>query len=141
MSEKPKIPWYKDGLRFKCTGCGKCCTGAPGYVWLNERDIERLSSHFELSREEFLRRYTRYTNGAYSLKEVAKTFDCILLSKKSCSAYTARPEQCRLFPWWPENLSSKEAWEEAGKSCEGINHPEAPLTELAEIYHSGDNVS
>ena len=20
-------PWYKDGLRFKCTGCGDCCTG------------------------------------------------------------------------------------------------------------------
>ena len=27
MSTTPE-PWYKDGLRFKCTGCGDCCTGA-----------------------------------------------------------------------------------------------------------------
>ena len=26
--------WYRDGLRFECTRCGACCTGAPGYVWV-----------------------------------------------------------------------------------------------------------
>ena len=24
-------PWYQDGLQFRCTRCGNCCTGAPGY--------------------------------------------------------------------------------------------------------------
>ena len=28
-------PWYRDGLRFECTRCGHCCTGAPGYVWVD----------------------------------------------------------------------------------------------------------
>ena len=30
-------PWYRDGLRFACTRCGACCTGAPGYVWVDRR--------------------------------------------------------------------------------------------------------
>jgi hypothetical protein len=37
-------PWYKDGLRFTCTGCGDCCTGAPGYVWVNKEEIEALAA-------------------------------------------------------------------------------------------------
>ena len=32
-------PWYAEGLRFKCTECGQCCTGAPGYVWVNEEEV------------------------------------------------------------------------------------------------------
>jgi len=31
-----KEPWYKDGLKFSCSGCGDCCTGAPGYRSLKE---------------------------------------------------------------------------------------------------------
>ena len=38
-------PWFKDGLRFTCTGCGDCCSGAPGFVWVSEEDIERLANH------------------------------------------------------------------------------------------------
>ncbi len=37
-------PWYKDGLRFKCTQCGDCCTGAPGYVWVNQAEIEGIAA-------------------------------------------------------------------------------------------------
>ena len=29
-------PWYAEGLRFKCTQCGGCCTGGPGFVWFDE---------------------------------------------------------------------------------------------------------
>ncbi|MCH7752933.1 MAG: YkgJ family cysteine cluster protein, partial [Planctomycetes bacterium] len=40
-------PWYQDGLRFKCTGCGNCCTGSPGYVWVNQAEINALAAHLE----------------------------------------------------------------------------------------------
>ena len=41
-------PWFKDGLRFKCTQCGDCCTGAPGYVWVNQEEIEALAREVKL---------------------------------------------------------------------------------------------
>ena len=37
-------PWYKDGLKFKCTQCGDCCTGAPGYVWVNQAEVEGIAA-------------------------------------------------------------------------------------------------
>ena len=37
------MAWYRDGLRFECTQCGKCCTGAPGYVWLTIPEIYRIA--------------------------------------------------------------------------------------------------
>ena len=41
----PKTPWFKDGLRFECTQCGDCCTGSPGYVWVNDEEISALAEY------------------------------------------------------------------------------------------------
>lgn len=125
--------WYEEGLRFKCTECGKCCTGAPGYVWLTEEDIQTLSTHLKLSREAFLETYARLENNKYSLTECPTTYDCVFLKGKRCSVYEARPKQCKKFPWWPSNLRSKEAWQAAAADCEGINAPDAPLISASEI--------
>lgn len=121
------FPWYKDGLRFKCTECGQCCTGSPGYVWLSEEDVETLTKLLGIDRPEFIRRYTRTVHGRLSLLEHSRTYDCVFLEGKRCKVYQGRPKQCRMFPWWPEHLTSPEAWEEAASRCEGINHPDAPL--------------
>ena len=126
-------PWYKEGLRFKCTGCGKCCTG-PGYVWLSKEDIDRLAKHLKLSKEIFLKKYTRQVGFDVALLNDPETVDCIFLKdKKTCTVYESRPKQCRTFPWWRDNLSSLKEWEEEGTRCEGINHPEAPLIPCSEI--------
>ena len=116
--------WYEDGLKFKCTGCGACCTGDPGYVWLSVEDIERLATHFKLDEATFLKRYTRNVSGRISLIEIAPSYDCILLKDNKCTAYDARPKQCRKFPWWPSTTESKEAWDGTRNECEGINHPD-----------------
>lgn len=128
-----KKPWYEDGLRFKCTGCGKCCTGSPGYVWLEEEDIDRFCKKLKLSRKEFLKKYTRQVYGRYSLLENPKTFDCVFFKEKRCTVYDARPKQCRKFPFWDSILQSKRSWQDARKTCEGIDHPEAPLISLGKI--------
>ena len=36
-------PWYADGLRFACTQCGNCCTGEPGFVWVNDAEIAAIA--------------------------------------------------------------------------------------------------
>jgi len=133
------LPWYKEGLRFKCTGCGGCCTGSPGYVWISDQEIEALAAHFQISAEDFVRKYTRRIGNRLSLREHPRTYDCVFLKGKQCTVYTLRPKQCRTFPWWPENIESKENWQETKERCEGIDHPDAPLISLKEIEEQMDS--
>ena len=129
--------WYKKGLRFACTECGKCCTGGPGYVWVKLEEIEQMAKAVGISCEEFLKKYTRQIGGRLSLKEDPRTYDCVFLKEgKKCALYTSRPKQCRTFPFWKENVSSKKAWEETARRCEGIDHPDAPLIPLHVIQEN-----
>ena len=121
--------WYDDGLSFACTGCGKCCTGSPGAVWLNDQEIEALADKLQLSINEFIQKYTRLVDGKLSLIEDPVNFDCVFLKDNRCEVYEARPVQCRTFPWWVHNLATPADWEEAAKYCEGIS-PNAPVVPL-----------
>ncbi|HEY2810298.1 MAG TPA: YkgJ family cysteine cluster protein [Rhabdochlamydiaceae bacterium] len=134
-----KEPWYKDGLRFKCTGCGECCTGAPGYVWIDEAEIEEMAAFLKISPEEFVKKYTRRIDDNLSLTEDPHNFDCVFLKERKCLVYGARPHQCRAFPWWPDNLSSKKQWKKVAERCEGIDHADAPLITLGEIRSAMKN--
>jgi len=112
-------PWYRDGLQFTCTGCGRCCTGPPGYVWVGRRDIEALAARLSLSVEAFGRRYLRKVGPRHSLLE-RKNGECVFYRPGGgCSVYGARPRQCRVFPFWRENIESAEAWETLKSECEG----------------------
>ncbi len=112
-------PWFQEGLRFECTGCGKCCTGPPGYVWVNAREIEALARHLSLPLEEFGRRYLRRVRERHSILERANG-DCVLYREgKGCTVYPVRPLQCRTFPFWPEHLRDPASWEELKGSCPG----------------------
>jgi len=127
---EPESVWYTDGLSFKCTECGKCCTGSPGYVWVTEEEIEAIADYLHLSVPEFSNRYVRRIEDRYALLEDHKNYDCAFLKDKKCQIYPVRPKQCRTFPWWPKNLKSKAAWDEAATYCEGINQaqPVVPLS-------------
>lgn len=128
-------PWYKDGLRFKCTECGKCCTGTPGFVWISEEEMEGMAAALNISVDLFKRRYTRQRDNRYALVEKKNKndeYDCIFLKDKKCEVYQNRPQQCRTFPWWPENLNTEESWRLAAQECEGIND-EAPLVPYEQI--------
>jgi Fe-S-cluster containining protein len=127
------MSWYKDGLKFKCTGCGQCCTGEPGYVWLSPEEVDNISAHLNISKEKFIQTYTRSIFGKLSLREDRITYDCTFLKDNRCQIYSARPSQCRTFPWWKENISSSESWKEVAKRCEGVDHPEAPVIPLEVI--------
>lgn len=138
MVEKSPEPWYKEGLRFGCTQCGQCCTGSPGYVWLDEKEIEGIAKYLKISRELFISRYTRRVGDRLALLEHPRTYDCVFLKDRKCQVYGERPRQCRTFPWWPEHLQSAKNWEEVRERCEGVNHPDAPLISLKQIQEQLD---
>lgn len=129
------LPWYKDGLKFECTGCGKCCTGAPGYVWVTEEEILAMAEDVALAPEEFVRRYVRLVGERLSLRETERggEYDCIFLHGNKCQVYDSRPSQCRTFPWWARNLESQDAWMASAQECEGINKADAPHFSCEEI--------
>lgn len=129
--------WYEEGLKFSCTECGKCCTGAPGYVWVTPEEIEAMAKALELSTSDFSRLYVRRIGQRYSLTEKAG-YDCVFLKDGKCQVYKQRPKQCRTFPFWPQNLRSKEAWNQAAKECEGINDT-AELIDLQTIKDRMEN--
>ena len=125
--------WFEKGLRFSCTGCGACCTGSPGYVWISEEEGRKIATHLQIGYEEFLRHYTRRVGQRIALLEDRRNYDCVFLKGKRCTIYESRPEQCRTFPWWRENLASATDWQETAQRCEGVDHPDAPLVSVEEI--------
>ena len=113
--------WYENGLSFECTGCGQCCTGEPGYIWISDKELEAIATYLKIPIEDFKKQYTYMVDGRRSLLEDSKSYDCIFLEGKRCSIYSVRPTQCRTFPWWPQILQSEQSWKETAKRCEGIN--------------------
>ena len=120
---KPNEPaWYAAGLRFGCVGCGRCCGGAPGYVWIDDNQIAEIAASLGLEAGEFRRMYVRRLWRGLSLRE-KENYDCVLLDGAGrCIAYEARPLQCRIWPFWPSNLRSPETWDEAARRCPGIGN-------------------
>jgi hypothetical protein len=112
-------PWYHDGLRFTCTGCGDCCTGAPGYVWVINEEVQALAAYLGMAEEDFLRQYVRKVGVRKSLVEFPNG-DCVFLDEsRKCTVYPVRPRQCRTWPFWQSNLRSPEAWQDTCRVCPG----------------------
>jgi Fe-S-cluster containining protein len=117
-----------EGVAFRCQpNCGRCCDQPGGIVYLSPDDAERLSEHAGLDVEAWLERDTRKTfDGRYVLKSREEDGVCIHLNEqKQCSIYEVRPQQCKAFPWWGENLATPAAWGTTKTACPGIDAEDA----------------
>jgi uncharacterized protein len=116
----PVQPWFHEGLRFECTGCGDCCTGAPGYVWVNQEEISALAQRLGLAADEFERKYVRRVGVRRSLVEFPNG-DCVFFDggSRRCTVYEDRPRQCRTWPFWQSNVRTPETWQETCQACPG----------------------
>lgn len=112
--------WYKDGLRFKCTQCGNCCTGPEGYVWVNDEEIAQIATTIGKSIEETRSEHTRAVGRRVSLREFANG-DCTFFDSETrrCKIYAARPRQCRTWPFWNSNIDHRESWQHVQQVCPG----------------------
>lgn len=115
---EPRREWYADGLRFSCTQCGNCCTGPPGCVWFTAEEGAQMAAHLGLDEKTFYRTFARKIDGNWSLNErqTPHGYDCVFLDRETvpgkavCRLYESRPTQCRTWPFWPENLTTRRAW-------------------------------
>ncbi|MBU0934632.1 MAG: YkgJ family cysteine cluster protein [Spirochaetes bacterium] len=129
--------WLK-GLHFSCQQCSACCRHVPGFVFLAKNDILNLIQYLDCTLPDFLAKYVRKidigTGFRLSLTETS-AFDCIFWSPKGCMVYSARPVQCRTYPFWkgiPEHQSS---WQAEAADCPGINKgPLVPAESIREAF-------
>lgn len=129
--EKTDDLWYRDGLQFTCTQCGKCCTGEPGFVWVTDEEVAALAKVRGEPVRDFLAVYTRMARGRRTLREKANG-DCVFYEAgKGCTVYKVRPAQCRTWPFWESNIETPEDWQRTTEICPGSGTGELiPVEEI-----------
>ena len=133
MNKKQEV-WYAHGLRFGCVNCGKCCSGAPGYVWVTPKEIEKMAWDLGISKVDFELKFVRAVGNKLSIREHSNG-DCVFLDRdtRKCMLYNSRPTQCRTWPFWDENLQSRQAWRQTARSCKGCDTLDGRLYSFEEI--------
>lgn len=128
---------------FGCNRCGNCCSNQSGYVWIEEGEIAPMAAALSMTREMFIKRHVRSVDGRLSLTEVGGK--CTLLEGRDhCTVYTARPRQCKQFPFWDRLLGGGPDYEHARALCPGIfevppaTRRAAAYAELKELYQQAD---
>jgi len=127
VAYKDKNTWYVGGLHFECVQCGNCCSGPDeGYIWVTSAEIKLIADFLRIPAEQLRQKYLKRVGFRTTIIEQPVTKDCIFLQKidgqKKCAIYPVRPNQCRIWPFWTENLASADAWNRAAQKCPGINH-------------------
>jgi Fe-S-cluster containining protein len=80
--------------------------------------MQAMARQLGLDDQTFRQKYARRVDGRWSLGEqlTEHGYDCVFLDRTSvpgkavCSVYGGRPQQCRTWPFWPENLETRRAW-------------------------------
>lgn len=131
------------GIEFSCQICGCCCRGFnDGEVYLYKEDILRLTKFLNIKGKKglmkFAEKYIKLIDDSfywkesneergkkYSFKTLGFRFTgddehCHFLKNNKCSVHTARPFQCRSFPFWQMMVSSKKNFDDYTKKCKGL---------------------
>lgn len=134
-----KDKWWSEGIRFECQGSGKCCVshGEYGFVYLTLSDRQKIAEHLKIPTRNFTLKYCdKDENGQYRLKEERADKNCMFLEGKKCSIYSARPTQCKTWPFWPEVMNSKTWKREVASFCPGVG--KGPLISAEKIQEQLD---
>jgi len=133
----------ENGVEFSCKMCGGCCRGFDeGEVYLFREDILRLAKHLNLQGrsglKKFAEKYLKPINDSFLWKEpnaekrktykyknlgfrfIGKDEICSFLVNNECTVHSARPFQCRCFPFWHILVTSRKNYVNYSKKCPGL---------------------
>ena len=121
-----KNKWYAGGLNFQCMQCGQCCAGpGEGYIWITRPEIELVADFLKEPVRQVRQKYLNRIGLRLSIIEQPITKNCIFLRKidggKKCMIYPVRPNQCRTWPFWSDNLACPDSWNRTAQKCSGVN--------------------
>lgn len=126
-------------LRFECqSGCSKCCE-VSGFVYLTEADVSRAAAFLGLEQAEFESRYVFRTRHSRRLRKPRQRGkQCPFLEAGGCSIHPVKPVQCRLFPFWPELVEDRAAWQQTATWCPGIG--QGPLIQIGKAMEQASEM-
>jgi uncharacterized protein len=111
------------GIRFRCTECGDCCSGAPGKVRVSAEEIQRISEFRKVSEVRLRASEICEIDGETLLRE-RPNGDCVFFENNRCLIHPVKPRQCRTYPFWFRNVRSEAAWQKTCGECPGIGEGE-----------------
>ena len=106
----------EDQVCFHCTRCGNCCRNLEGQLMLEPADAYDLARYLRAQGRagSIHDVYERYATvdllegnlPIYLMNTVGYDHVCVFLNNGQCSAYEARPQMCRIYPFFvcPEEL-------------------------------------
>jgi Fe-S-cluster containining protein len=110
--------FFDAGIRFGCQRCGACCTGAPGIVRVDKKELAAIAAHLGKPAALVADAYLMDWKDGYRVKE-APDGRCFFFDA-GCRIYPERPSQCRTFPFWFRLLRSEAGWQRIQRECPGI---------------------
>tara|TARA_B100000686_G_C16606757_1_gene871609 strand:+ start:266 stop:685 length:420 start_codon:yes stop_codon:yes gene_type:complete len=111
--------WLKESIRFECQpDCFKCCS-KPGVVFMTPAEATQAANYIDVPLSWFKKEFLSLQGDLY-LIEVKDDKPCPFLTDEGCAIHETKPSQCRTYPFWQENMESKNHWELTSVFCPGI---------------------
>jgi uncharacterized protein len=127
--------FFDQGIHFECQQCGACCTGDPGIVYVDTDEVIRIAEYLSEDISFLIDTYLLPLRAGYTIKEHSDG-RCFFYHN-GCIIYPVRPNQCKTYPFWFENLRSNKKWKRVKRECPGIGcGPLYPKEKILEIIQS-----
>ena len=124
-----------DGVRFTCQpGCTNCCN-MQGFVYLTESDLTSAAKFVSMTAPAFEAKYVYRTRHQMRFRK-PRDKQCPFLNGKGCGIHPSKPTQCRTFPFWPEIVERRAAWNRTARYCPGIG--KGPLIQIGTAMEIAD---
>jgi len=112
--------WEKEEVRFECQkDCFKCCA-KPGVVNFDKEDLEDASNYLGIPQSKFKKEFKLTRVKGYMEMAVEEDMPCPFLTFEGCAIHPVKPKQCRTFPFWKENVVTRNDWKLTAGFCPGI---------------------